>query len=114
MLIRNVLLIPPTDVDRQRTDHDITAHDLIIRTISKTKMTEVLLRIASCDHEEQQFLIYALEIIALMLREQVTIECHELHLDVMKSCVNSIFQKPEELAKTGQMRSEEEIAEDVR
>jgi len=68
-LLRNILHVAATDVDRLRTDDDASTHDQIVWQMHQTGLDKLILYIASSD-DERRFAIHVLEIISLMFRDQ--------------------------------------------
>ncbi|XP_078488452.1 protein timeless homolog [Ciona intestinalis] len=84
ILIRNLLHIPPTNEDRDKTSN-FSSHDKIIREMHIAEIDSLILYVSGSP-TEQEWCLHIIEIICLLLKEQVA----------------------ETLGKTGKMKSESE------
>ena len=91
LLVRNVLHVPASPEEEQRTDDDISLHDQLLWNMHINGIDDLIVYVSS-SADETRWTMHAVEIISLMLREQ----------------------NAETLAKTAQERSESEKAQDTK
>ncbi|XP_051865366.1 protein timeless homolog isoform X2 [Pristis pectinata] len=85
LLVRNVLHVPPEPEEEKNVDDDATVHDKVLWAMHMSGMDD-LIKFLAASQEEQQWAMHILEIISLMFRNQ----------------------NPEQLATTGQAKTEQE------
>ena len=84
ILIRNILAVPASPQDEQRTDDDASLHDQVIWALHLAEFEVLLMYIASSE-QEHSLAMHSLEIISLMLREQDPEVLANTHLQRSKS-----------------------------
>ncbi|XP_072927403.1 protein timeless homolog [Hemitrygon akajei] len=85
LLVRNVLHVPPEPEEEKNVDDDASVHDKVLWAIHMSGMDD-LIKFLAASQDEQQWAMHILEIISLMFRNQ----------------------NPEQLATTGQVKTEQQ------